>query len=147
MLQAGAVINLQSAAIPYRRTDRQEVEILLITSRKRGRWVLPKGKVKRGHPPHASAALEAFEEAGVFGSISRIALGTYRQMKFDADGQPRPIAVRAFPMLVTGENRSWPEMSVRQRRWMPISKAAEAVKNGELRALLQQFAAMTSDYT
>lgn len=68
--------------------------------------MLPKGKVKRGHLPHASAAQEAFEEAGVFGAISHIALGTYRQMKFDADGQARPITVRAFPMLVTGENRS-----------------------------------------
>nr|WP_302847254.1 NUDIX hydrolase [Sphingomonas sp. OK281] len=119
---------------------------MLVTSRKRSRWVLPKGKVKRGMPAHQSAAREAFEEAGVVGTISAVPVGTYRQVKTDEDGQAKMIAIRAFPMLVRQENVSWPEMRQRERRWMPINAAIEAVKNGELRALLITFAGAIPDF-
>jgi 8-oxo-dGTP pyrophosphatase MutT (NUDIX family) len=138
--QAGTDIILQSAAIPYRNSDLNGVEVLLVTSRKRSRWVLPKGKVKRGMLAHRSAAREAFEEAGVVGTISAVPVGTYRQLKTQEDGQAEMIAVRAFPMLVHQENVSWPEMRQRERCWMPINAAVEAVKNSELRALLITFA-------
>ena len=50
----------QSAVIPYRLTDRtgtdfSAVEILLITSRKRKRWVIPKGIVEPYLSPLESA--------------------------------------------------------------------------------------------
>jgi len=56
----------QIAVLPYR-ADSPAVDatirILLITSRGKGRWVVPKGKPVAGLPPHASAAREAEEEA------------------------------------------------------------------------------------
>jgi 8-oxo-dGTP pyrophosphatase MutT (NUDIX family) len=55
---------VQAAAIPYRRDASGTLQVLLVTSKTRGRWVLPKGKVKRGMHPHRAAAMEAFEEAG-----------------------------------------------------------------------------------
>lgn len=113
---------------------------MLVTSRKRSRWVLPKGNIKRGIPAHRSAALEAFEEAGVIGTISAVPLGTYRQVKTRDTGEEETVAVRAFPMLVTEETSTWPEMRIRQRRWMPIAMAIESVTNHELRALLIAFA-------
>lgn len=97
-------------------------------------------------PAHQSAAREAFEEAGVVGTISAVPVGTYRQVKTDEDGQAEMIAVRAFPMLVGQENVSWPEMRQRERCWMPINAAIEAVKNGELRALLITFASAIPDF-
>jgi hypothetical protein len=39
---------MQCAAIPYRRTHAGELEVLLVTSRGKGNWILPKGKVKPG---------------------------------------------------------------------------------------------------
>ena len=107
---------------------------------------MPKGKVKRGMPAHRSAAREAFEEAGVVGTISAVPVGTYRQIKTHEDGQAEMIAVRAFPMLVRQENVSWPEMRQRERCWMPINAAIEAVKNGELRALLITFTGAIPDF-
>jgi 8-oxo-dGTP pyrophosphatase MutT (NUDIX family) len=119
--------------------------VLLVTSRKRGRWALPKGKIKRGVAPHHSAAREAFEEAGVIGTISAIPLGTYRQMKTRENGEPTITAVQAFPLLVLEETSSWPEKQLRQRCWMPIGAAVDAVTNGELRALLVTFAKTAPD--
>lgn len=138
--QVGAKINVQSAAIPYRNSDRNGVEVLLITSRKRSRWVLPKGKIKRGISAHRSAAREAFEEAGVVGTISAVPFGAYRQVKTHDTGEVEMVTVRAFPMLVTEQTARWPEMQIRQRCWMPIASAIEAVTNGELRSLLMTFA-------
>jgi 8-oxo-dGTP pyrophosphatase MutT (NUDIX family) len=133
------VINVQSAAIPYRNSDRNGVEVLLVTSRKRSKWVLPKGRNKPGQLPHRSAAREAFEEGGVLGTISAIPIGIYRQMKTSSAGDAKLISVHAFPMLVSQENLSWPEMQHRQRRWMTIASAIKAVKNSELKALLANF--------
>lgn len=120
--------------------------MLLVTSRRRSRWVLPKGKIKRGISAHRSAAREAFEEAGVIGLISAIPLGTYRQGKTHDTGEVETVTVRAFPMLVTEEIARWPEMQFRQRRWMPIAAAIQAVKNDELRALLATFAKDLPDW-
>ncbi|MDY0968671.1 MULTISPECIES: NUDIX hydrolase [unclassified Sphingomonas] len=131
---------MQSAAIPYRNSRLNGIEVLLVTSRKRSRWVLPKGKVKQGMPAHRSAAREAFEEAGVTGTISALLVGTYHQLKTQDDGQAEMVAVQAFPMLVRQENKSWPEMHQRQRCWMPINTAIGAVRNSELRAVLIMFA-------
>lgn len=120
--------------------------MLLVTSRKRFRWVLPKGKIKRGILPHRSAAREAFEEAGVTGTISAVPVGTCRQLKTNELGEAEMMAVRAFPMLVHQENIRWPEMDQRRRCWMPIGAAIEAVKNGELRAVLVTFALAVPDF-
>jgi 8-oxo-dGTP pyrophosphatase MutT (NUDIX family) len=142
--QAGVDINVQSAAIPYRTTAQDGVEVLLITSRKRSRWAVPKGKVKRGVSPHHSAAREAFEEAGVIGTVSAVPLGTYNQMKAQDNGESRIITVQAFPFLVVEETERWPEKALRRRCWMPIGAAVDAITNGGLKALLATFAKTAS---
>jgi len=96
-------------------------------------------------PAHRSAAREAFEEAGVTGTISALHIGTYHQLKTQEDGNAEIVVVRAFPMLVHQENDSWPEMRQRQRCWMPINTAIKAVKNKELRAVLMMFARALPD--
>ncbi|MGL4294307.1 MAG: NUDIX hydrolase, partial [Aestuariivirga sp.] len=64
----------QFAALPWRDAG-HGIEVLLISSRGTGRWVIPKGWPIKGFAPHASAAREAFEEAGVGGIIGKGALG------------------------------------------------------------------------
>ena len=64
----------QSAVIPYRLTQQIEtgppsVEVLLITSRKRKRWVIPKGIVEPKLSPLESALKEAYEEAAAIRDI------------------------------------------------------------------------------
>lgn len=64
----------QSGVIPYRRTNHQ-LEVLLITSRRRARWIIPKGCIDVHPDPARSACQEAYEEAGIRGDLSGAALG------------------------------------------------------------------------
>jgi len=130
--------NVQSAAIPYRRNGSHELEVLLVSSRRKGRWVFPKGNVGR-MLPHASAAREAFEEAGVLGVIGANAVGVYRHSKSTPDGDDMEIFVRAFPLQVSTCLDIWPEMAFRRRRWMTVLHAAEIVDDPELSAVLHEF--------
>lgn len=134
----------QSAAIPFRRNAAKELEILLVTSRRKGRWVLPKGTVGR-MLPHATAAREAFEEAGALGVISKKAVGVYRQKKATNHGDTEEIEIQAFPLFVNTLLGKWPEMAMRKRQWMHASLAAEAVNDDEIRAVLEKFAADNRD--
>jgi 8-oxo-dGTP pyrophosphatase MutT (NUDIX family) len=65
----------QSGVIPYRRVQNQ-LEILLITSIRRGRWIIPKGLVEPHLSPAESACQEAWEEAGVVGQVDSKPLGS-----------------------------------------------------------------------
>jgi 8-oxo-dGTP pyrophosphatase MutT (NUDIX family) len=58
----------QFAALPYRIRD-NDVEILLITTRKKRRWSVPKGWPIKHSTPQQTAAIEAYEEAGVRGAV------------------------------------------------------------------------------
>ena len=66
----------QVAALCWRK-HRDRVEVLLITSRDTGRWVLPKGWPIPGLNAHEAAAIEAWEEAGVRGPVTPDALGYF----------------------------------------------------------------------
>ena len=44
-----------------------EFTIFLVTSRTRGRWILPKGVIKRDETHQQACLREVFEEAGVAG--------------------------------------------------------------------------------
>lgn len=90
--------------------------------------------------PHRAALYEAFEEAGVLGLIERVPVGEYSQRKVMRDGSWVDLMVAAFPLLVNTELLSWPEMSARRRRWMPVSEAINTAKDGGIRAILMSFA-------
>ena len=112
--------------------DHGRTEILLVTSRGTGRWIIPKGWAARKLSPAASAAREAFEEAGVRGVIRTAApLGSYATHKKGARLQ-----VGVFVLHVTKVLAAWPEARERQRRWFAPEAAAAAVDEPELAVLL-----------
>ena len=123
----------QSAVIPYR-AGADGLEVLLITSRKRKRWVPPKGVVEPGMTAPASAAKEAEEEAGVQGPVDDRPLGSYRYRKWGGT-----CTVEVFAMKVTEESASWPEADFRTREWMPPEEAASRVDEEELKRILETF--------
>lgn len=52
--------------------DSNESEVLLVSSSARPqKWIIPGGKVKPEEEPETSAAREALEEAGVVGKLGR----------------------------------------------------------------------------
>ncbi|RVU07660.1 DUF47 family protein [Novosphingobium umbonatum] len=113
--------------------------MLLVTSRGTGRWVLPKGNPMKGLAPHAAAAQEAFEEAGLEGAVCPSPLGDYRYRKQLKSGASLLVKVRVFPLAVTSELDDWPEAGQRTRQWFALSEAADLVDETELRDLMRSF--------
>ena len=74
-------IQIQYGALPYRVTKTRGIEYLLVTSRETGRWIIPKGWPIEGMKPAKTAAREAYEEAGVRGTVSDKAIGNYSYKK------------------------------------------------------------------
>ena len=120
----------QSAVIPYRQRDGR-LEILLISSRKKKRWVIPKG-VKEPHlSPQASAAKEALEEAGVMGPVSNRAIGSYAYEKWGGTCK-----VQVHAMAVDTVLEHWEE-SYRDREWLSLDEASGRLDELALRRLLK----------
>jgi 8-oxo-dGTP pyrophosphatase MutT (NUDIX family) len=127
---------LQSAAIPYRFREDGGLEVLLVTSRRKGRWVLPKGQVKPGTLPHSSAAKEAFEEAGVLGKVADKVIVSRERKRSGAENMP-PDRLLVYPLLVNTEAPVWPEMRERERGWIPLREAIASVHNKTSRRALE----------
>jgi 8-oxo-dGTP pyrophosphatase MutT (NUDIX family) len=129
----------QVAALPWR-MEGDGVEVLLITSRETGRWVIPKGWPMKGKTPAAAAAAEARQEAGVVGDIARTAVGAYPYVKFARTGLGRPCKVKVFPLKVTAQRDDWREKAQRTTQWFPALAAAAAVQERALARLIRRFA-------
>lgn len=129
---------IQYGALPWRLNDR-DVQILLITSRRTHRWIIPKGWPMEGCKPTVCAAREAEEEAGVTGEIGKSAVGHFRYMKQLRNGMELPCRVEVFPLKVTKEHGKWPEEDARQRRWYSVRDAAAAVAEPQLKMVIRRF--------
>lgn len=134
----------QIAVLPYRAESPAidaPIRILLVTTRGTGRWVIPKGQPVGKLPPHASAAREAEEEAGVLGAACPTSIGSFRYRKRRPSGASVWTDVDVFPFAVTEELDSWKEQHERERRWFSLAEAAEIVDEPDLRALIRSFGA------
>ena len=107
----------QIAALPYTTDADGAMQILLITSRDTGRWVIPKGNRIKGLAGHRAAEVEAFEEAGIHGIACPAPIGRYSYDKRKRSGKSREANVEVFPLAVTGHLTQWPEKGQRELRW------------------------------
>jgi len=126
----------QCAALPIRERD-GEVHVLLITTRGRGRWVIPKGWAEKGVPAHDLAAREAFEEAGILGRADSAPIGAYTYRKRLPDGRRTTCEVAVFALEVEARADDWPERGQRRKRWVAPARAAELVAERGLAELLR----------
>ncbi len=128
----------QSGAIPYAYVD-ETVVFLLITSRRTGRWIFPKGSLPRGASPQAHAAREAFEEAGVEGRVESDSIGSYRTWK--TRGISRiVIEVAMYPLLVETQADDWPEKGERHRHWVTLTDARRLLTDDRLLTMVDAIA-------
>jgi 8-oxo-dGTP pyrophosphatase MutT (NUDIX family) len=125
----------QIGAIPYRCDDQGNLQVLLVTSRETGRWVIPKGWPMKGRSDCKAASKEANEEAGVKGSVGRKPIGVYEYFKRVREGFEL-IEVTVFPLRVDEQLAKWPEMTERKRRWFSIEEAQRTVMEPGLQSLL-----------
>ncbi|MCB1383563.1 MAG: NUDIX hydrolase [Notoacmeibacter sp.] len=129
---------LQAALLPWRKSSRG-IEIMLVTSRGTGRWILPKGWPEHGESLRESAMREALEEAGVEGNAADTALGSYFYDKVLASGLRRRCEVRVFAMQVKDQRKNWPERGERERKWFSPQEAAALVMEPDLAELIADF--------
>jgi cytidylate kinase len=123
----------QSAVLPYRE-ERNRLEFLLITSRRRKRWVIPKGVRELDMTPAASAAKEALEEAGIEGELSADPIGTYTYEKWGGTCR-----VEVFAMAVHTSYDVWSE-DCRDRVWLTPDEAVARLDEPELQQLVRSLA-------
>lgn len=121
----------QSCVIPFRYTDRDQLEVMIISSSARKHWVFPKGIHDPGLTAQASAAQEAFEEAGLEGRVYKEPLGQFVYEKWEATS-----TCTVYPMEVDNQlsDEEWEENS-RLRKWVRLEVAIQEVDNPNLCAI------------
>jgi 8-oxo-dGTP pyrophosphatase MutT (NUDIX family) len=127
----------QSGVIPYRLVD-NKLEILLVSTRKRKKWVIPKGVIEAEFSAKDSAAKEALQEAGVAGKISEHVIGRYSYRKWMGD-----CSVDVFALEVKAVTEKYPGSMLRERKWYPASEAANIVSDDDLKRIIEEFALQT----
>lgn len=131
-------IPVQTGVLPWRLAANKEIEVLLVTSRRSGRWIIPKGWPIPGKSLAETAAQEAFEEAGIRGTVDPRPLGSFRHIKQNFGTGDLEVNIVVHPMWVDREYRKWPEIGQRKRKWFSPKNAAKRVENLELSDLILQ---------
>jgi 8-oxo-dGTP pyrophosphatase MutT (NUDIX family) len=113
--------------------------VLLMTSREPGRWIIPKGNIHPGVTPAQAAEKEAYEEAGLKGTVSgSISLGFYAYFKILASGEKYPATVEIYLLRVTEQVKKWPERRQRRLSWVSLKKAVRLVQEPGVVPLFQR---------
>lgn len=126
----------QVAALPVVETEKGPL-VLLITTRGRGRWTIPKGWPKSGTSDRAMAAKEAAEEAGVSGKIGESPIGSFAYTKRLHFYSWAKCVVDVFMLRVKTHELDWQEKDARKVRWASPDEAAALVSDSELASLLR----------
>ncbi|HJZ91064.1 MAG TPA: NUDIX hydrolase [Gemmataceae bacterium] len=116
----------QAAVIPV-----ADGRVCMVTSSSGRRWVIPKGMIDPGHTAGEAALLEAWEEAGLVGTLTPEPVGSYVYAKYGRDHH-----VLVFLMQVSEESEDWPERDVRKREWVDPLEAADRVEEPGLRDII-----------
>jgi len=119
----------QSGVIPV-----LDNRLVLITSRKSERWIIPKGYVEKGLSPADSAAKEAYEEAGLIGVVHHQEAGKYQYRKYG-----RRFSVQVYPLFIETMLDEWDEMHLRSRKLVTPEEAVEMVCHGELKQIISDY--------
>lgn len=134
--ERGRKFPLQVGALPWRRRADGTVEVLLVTTRGTGQWMVPKGWPMAGKTWPEAAAQEAWEEAGVRGEPGTSELGRFRHSKSGLLEGPLRCTVAVFPLRVDKELDRWPERGERTRSWFALTEAAAVVRSPDLAGII-----------
>lgn len=129
--QESVEIPIQTGALPWRLAGKN-IEVLLVTGRRSGKWSIPKGWPMPGKSLAEAAAEEAFEEAGVRGTIHPEPIGTFRHVKQQVLIGEIEVSVVVHYLWVDRELVEWPELGQRKRKWFKPKEAAKRVDSREL---------------
>ncbi len=128
---------LQFGALAYL-LEKKQPKYLVITSRRTGRWIFPKGQPEKDENGWETAAREAFEEAGVIGTGQPQEIGRYRSLKFRSDWV-QPLDIVLYPVRIDSLMPDWDENGERQRRMVTIKEAATLLSQPDMTELCTRF--------
>lgn len=126
----------QSGVIPYK-VENNKLQVLLISSNRKKKWVIPKGYIDYNMSPFESAKKEAFEEAGIIGSNETIELGSYSRKKGEKES-----TVKVFSMKVEEQLEEYPEKDLRRRIWLDVDDAVKLVNNETLKEIIKNLSTL-----
>lgn len=128
---------VQVAALCYRET-KSGMDVLLITSRDTGRWIVPKGWPIKGLNGPEAALREAWEEAGVKeATVNPNPVGQYEYVKGLDTGGKTTVRTQVYLTQVKSLASEYPEADERSRKWVAPKDAANMVQEPELQAILR----------
>lgn len=133
--QESGEIPIQTGALPWRLAGKN-IEVLLVTGRRSGKWSIPKGWPMPGMSLAEAAAEEAFEEAGVRGTVHPEPIGTFRHVKQQVLVGEIEVSIVVHHLWVDRELVEWPEFGQRKRKWFKLKEAAKRVDSRELGELI-----------
>lgn len=129
----------QIAALPIVETGDGPL-VLLITTRSRGHWTIPRGWPKPGVPDAELAAQEALEEAGVEGDVGSEPIGRFLYTKRLHLFSWARCDVEVYKLTVGCQLLDWPEKESRKTKWVAPDEAASMIREKGLAGLLRDFA-------
>ncbi|GAB4526314.1 MAG: NUDIX hydrolase [Roseibium sp.] len=128
---------LQIAALCHRMRN-GKLEVLLVTSKSARRWILPKGWPILSHRAHRTAAVEAFEEAGVTGKVHKKPFGSFTSYKGGEAGLKLRTQVLVFLVEVEKTAREFPDSAERDIRWVSVGEAVRITNDPGLAAVFRK---------
>lgn len=95
---------------------------------------MPKGVIDPGRTALQTASQEAWEEAGIKGTLCEPPIGEYQYRKWDDE-----LSVKVFHLEVTSLEDDWPERTIRQRILVSPKEAVNRMEEDDLRKLLSAY--------
>lgn len=129
----------QSAVFPVSHRVGGGWEVMVVSSRKNRRWVIPKGIVALGMSAEESALKEAKEEAGLEGELLPGVLGVYQYPKWNGT-----CTVQVFVLMVERIWDQWQE-NYRRREWVSLEEARARLEEVELQEMLARLPAFIEE--
>ncbi len=127
----------QAAAAVFRGSGDSR-ELLLITSRDTGRWIVPKGWIEKGEDGPAAAIRETWEEAGIIGKVLPGGpVGHYRYVKQRPRRGDAICDVAVYLVRLLEQDARWPEKGQRKRKWFPVATAIGLVSEEGLKDVIR----------
>lgn len=122
----------QSSVIPFRKNS-GHLELLVISTRKKKKWIFPKGIIEQGLSPQKSAEKEALEEAGIKGDILPNSFGTYEVEKWGGI-----CMISVYALNVKNTLDKWEE-DFRDRKWINADDVGKYLNNKDLLNIVDYF--------
>lgn len=124
-------VTVQTGVLPFHISKAEGLQVMLITTRKMNRWIIPKGNIEK-NAPKQSASNEAYEEAGIKGKIQK-KIGSF---KYDKAGEIYQVQVYLFK--ISRILKKWPEAKYRLRRLVSVEQALSLISDKDLSKMLRK---------